>query len=144
MQNTQENSAKLLRYIYELSSGDTSQIISRKHLGERLSLSAQDTKDALRLLTQRGMIRYILFGSLCITHVGVVEAQHMLTSDLDNAVGRPDDLERLITKHTRRLQKLREQQAVYGKSVDPRIEIEIEDIEATIKQLHAQQKRSNI
>jgi len=47
------------------------------------------------------------------------------------------DIERLIDMHTRRLQKLREQQASFGLGADPRIKIEIEDIEAQIASLEA-------
>ena len=46
-----------------------------------------------------------------------------------------DDIKKLITNHHRRLQKLREQQALYGISADPRILLEIEDIEAKIERL---------
>ncbi|MCB9078663.1 MAG: phosphotransferase [Anaerolineaceae bacterium] len=41
----------------------------------------------------------------------------------------------LITNHTRRLQKLKEQQALTGFSTDPAILIEIQDIEAELKTL---------
>jgi hypothetical protein len=46
-----------------------------------------------------------------------------------------DEHIRLIYLHNRRLQKLREQVALYGISVDPRILMEIEDIEKQIAQL---------
>jgi hypothetical protein len=46
-----------------------------------------------------------------------------------------DDIKKLISHHSRRLQKLKEQQALEGISVDPKILIEIEDIEAQIDKL---------
>ncbi len=46
-----------------------------------------------------------------------------------------DDLKKLIKSHKRRLQKLKEQEAIKGLSVDPAILIEIEDIKAKIKDL---------
>lgn len=46
-----------------------------------------------------------------------------------------DEIRRLIVNHQRRLQILKEQQALMGLSVDPRIPLEIEDIEATIDKL---------
>jgi tetratricopeptide (TPR) repeat protein len=49
---------------------------------------------------------------------------------------RRDHLNQLITIHTRRLQKLREQQAFYGPSIDPAISLEIEDIETELSKLH--------
>lgn len=49
-----------------------------------------------------------------------------------------DDLKNLIAKHNRRLLKLKEQIAISGTSVDPRIKIEAEDIEAEIENLQAQ------
>lgn len=46
-----------------------------------------------------------------------------------------NDLRELIRTHDRRLQLLKQQKAKYGISVDPRIIIEIEDIETEINQL---------
>ena len=46
-------------------------------------------------------------------------------------------LKKLIIIKNRRLQKLKEQQALYGISVDPRIPIEIEDIEVELEKLNA-------
>lgn len=51
-----------------------------------------------------------------------------------------DDLEKLIKEHNRRLQKLKEQEARYGYSVDPGILLEIEDIEAKLEKLQAELK----
>jgi hypothetical protein len=51
---------------------------------------------------------------------------------------RQDDLEKLIIEHTRRLQKLKEQQAKYGITTEPHILIEIEDIEAKINELQTE------
>lgn len=48
-----------------------------------------------------------------------------------------DELQREITLHQRRLQKLKERRAMQGISTDPAIEIEIEEIEATIASLRA-------
>jgi len=48
---------------------------------------------------------------------------------------RREDLKKLIHNHTRRLQILKEQKALEGRSVDPRVLIEIEDIEAEVKDL---------
>jgi hypothetical protein len=45
--------------------------------------------------------------------------------------------EKLLAIHQRRLQKLQEQQAAYGLNTPPEILIEIEDIEAQIRQLQA-------
>ncbi len=49
---------------------------------------------------------------------------------------RADDKKRLLEKHTRRLQKLREEEALRGQNNPPELLIEIEDIEMEIKQLH--------
>ena len=48
---------------------------------------------------------------------------------------RRDQIEVLLTIHNRRLQKLMEQRDLYGVSVDPRILLEIEDIESESKKL---------
>jgi hypothetical protein len=49
-----------------------------------------------------------------------------------------DDLKKLITDYAKRLQKLKEQKAIAGLSVDPKIPIEIEDIESEIESLQVQ------
>lgn len=46
-----------------------------------------------------------------------------------------EDIKRLIDYHQRRLQLLKEQEAVYGFSVDPSIKMEIEDIQKQIVEL---------
>lgn len=46
-----------------------------------------------------------------------------------------NDTEQLVVKLTRRLQKLKEKEAVQGYSVDPEVQLEIEDIEAKLKNL---------
>lgn len=46
-----------------------------------------------------------------------------------------ENLEKLITQHKRRLQKLKEKEAALGLSVDPSIPIEIEDVEKSIVSL---------
>jgi len=46
-----------------------------------------------------------------------------------------NDLKKLIANHRRRLQKLKERQALEGLSVDPTVLIEIEDIEARLLEL---------
>ena len=49
-----------------------------------------------------------------------------------------DDITKLIFANNRRLQKLKEQKALQGSSADPKIIIEIEDIEAEIEKLQAE------
>ncbi|MFC1976336.1 hypothetical protein ACFLXQ_08045 [Chloroflexota bacterium] len=49
-----------------------------------------------------------------------------------------DDLRKLIRNNQRRLQKLKEQQALEGLSTEPRLLIEIEDIETEIAKLQAE------
>ena len=46
-----------------------------------------------------------------------------------------ENLQRLIANHQRRLQILKEQEALQGLSVDPKIPLEIEDIEEKIGHL---------
>ncbi len=48
---------------------------------------------------------------------------------------RQDQITKLISKHEKRLQKLKEQQALVGWAGDPRISLEIEEIEAEIEKL---------
>jgi hypothetical protein len=52
-------------------------------------------------------------------------------------MARHAETEKLIINHNRRLQKLKEQLALQGISADPKISLEIEDIEAEIAQLQA-------
>lgn len=49
-----------------------------------------------------------------------------------------NDIKELIKLHHRRLQELKKQQAMYGISADPRIPVEIEEIEAQIEKLQAE------
>ena len=79
----------LLRYIYELSRGDTELIIHRKPLGEQLGLSSREARAALKALTKKGMIRPILFGSLCITPMGVAEVERKTAQAAGEALERP-------------------------------------------------------
>lgn len=53
-------------------------------------------------------------------------------------MSRQDDLRKLISLNIRRLQILKEQQAIYGISVEPRILIEIENIQAELATLQAE------
>lgn len=49
-----------------------------------------------------------------------------------------DGIRKIISDKSRRLQKLKEQEALYGISVDPRILIEIEDLETQLEELQTQ------
>lgn len=51
---------------------------------------------------------------------------------------RPEELRRLIDRHQRRLQKLKEQQALKGNNAPPELLIDLEDTEAIIEQLQTQ------
>jgi hypothetical protein len=53
-------------------------------------------------------------------------------------MSRKDDIRRLIIKHNRRLQELKEQKALHGISVDPKVSLEIEDIESEIARLQTE------
>lgn len=53
-------------------------------------------------------------------------------------MSRKNDIENLITKNTRRLQKLREKQASYGLDTPVHILIEIEEVEAKLEKLKSQ------
>jgi len=52
-----------------------------------------------------------------------------------------DDIKRLISAHKRRLQVLKEQQALQGAFADPRIILEIEDIEAKTQALQMELRK---
>lgn len=53
-------------------------------------------------------------------------------------MARKNDLKKLLATKTRRLQKLKEKEALQGVSVDPQILIEIEDLELEIEKLQAE------
>lgn len=53
-------------------------------------------------------------------------------------MSREDNIKELITVHHKRLQELKKQRAMYGISVDPRIPVEIDEIEAQIEKLQAE------
>lgn len=48
---------------------------------------------------------------------------------------KPEDIEKLVFNHYRRLQKLKERAAIDGKNIPPEVLIEIEDIEKTLEEL---------
>ena len=54
-----------------------------------------------------------------------------------------DNIKSIIENHVRRLYKLKEHKALTGRSVDPAILIEIEDIEAKIRNLRKQSEGSS-
>lgn len=133
MDNQQAN--ELLRLIYQLSHGDTTHIINRKNLGEPLGWSQKETKKNLKILTKAGMIRTIIFNSLCITDIGVAVAEQQLETQSKTS---PEDIKKLIAEHNRRLQKLKEKEARFGLNTPPEILTEIEDIEAELVELQTQ------
>jgi hypothetical protein len=53
-------------------------------------------------------------------------------------MSRKDDIKKLILKHKRRLQKLKEKQTTFGLDTPPHISIEIEDIEVEIENLQTE------
>ncbi|MFC1975002.1 NB-ARC domain-containing protein [Chloroflexota bacterium] len=55
-------------------------------------------------------------------------------------MSRQNDIKKLIRVNYKRLQKLKEKQALYGISVDPSVEIEIEEIEVEIENLQTELK----
>ncbi|MCB0191470.1 MAG: tetratricopeptide repeat protein [Anaerolineae bacterium] len=57
-------------------------------------------------------------------------------------MSRTEDISQLITNHHRRLQKLKEKQALYGLETPVHLEIEIEDIETVLANLQAEQTLS--
>ncbi|MFC1975783.1 hypothetical protein ACFLXQ_05255, partial [Chloroflexota bacterium] len=62
-------------------------------------------------------------------------------------MSRKDDLQKLINNHKRRLQKLKEREALKGLDVEPEVTIEIEDIEKKLNKLQpelATEKEENI
>jgi hypothetical protein len=126
---------RLLQLIYRLSHGDADQIIGRKNLGQPLGLSPKETKKALKALTKASYIRPIIFNSLAITAVGIAHVELNLQSTPDTSI---EDLQQLIHRKQRRLQKLKEAQAVKGPNTDPEILIEIEDLEADLYELQEQ------
>lgn len=63
-----------------------------------------------------------------------------LRSAGEKSVTTQADIKKLIAKHSRRLQLLKEKQAILGINADPGILIEIEDIEAELEKLQAQLK----
>ncbi len=56
-------------------------------------------------------------------------------------MSRKEDIKKLIVNHRRRLQKLKEQQALQGLAIDPKILLEIEDIETKIEELQTELER---
>ncbi len=53
-------------------------------------------------------------------------------------MSQPEDIQKLINRYSRRLQKLKERQAVQGLNTSPEVLIEIEDIEVELERLQSQ------
>lgn len=126
---------RLLQLIYQLSHGDSDHILGRKNLGQPLGLSPKETKQALKALTKAGYIRPIIFNSLAITAAGIAQVELNLQSTPATPL---EDVRRLIYRKQRRLQKLKEAQALKGPNTNPEILIEIEDLEAELDELQNQ------
>lgn len=126
---------RLLQLTYQLSHADPNYIIGRKNLGQPLGLSPKETKEALKTLTKAGYIRPIIFNSLCITAAGIAHVELNLQSAPATS---PEDVRRLIHRKQRRLQKLKEAQALKGSNTAPDILLEIEDLEAELVELQEQ------
>lgn len=78
---------------------------------------------------------HALFGQDAATQPATRIGGFALTDELET---QKDGLQKLIQRHQQRLQILKEQQATYGISVDPRIPIEIKDIETELEKLRAE------
>jgi len=136
----EEAKIKLLQLIYRMSRGNPDEIIGRKGLGQPLGWSDKETRKVLKALTKDGLIRYILFDSLCLTHTGIVQAEQYAEQpgEIAGGVSRAEQLRKLIQAKSRRLQKLQEKQARKGINVEVEVLTEIEDLEAEIEELQAE------
>ncbi len=72
MNKLTENERRMLELIVEFSAGDTEKTLNRKRLSTALGLTPSIGEKILKSLTSKRLIRYILFGSLCITEAGVL------------------------------------------------------------------------
>lgn len=72
MNKLSENEQRMLELIVELSASNTERILNRKAVSTALGLTPSEGEKILRSLTSKQLIRYILFGSLCITEAGII------------------------------------------------------------------------
>ncbi len=83
-------------------------------------------------------------GSISIGNIGgsisgsIIASGDVIMNRNNEVETRKEGLKRLIRKHEQRLQILKEQQATMGINVDPRIPIEIRDIETELEKLQAE------
>lgn len=75
MNSLSEAESQLLALILELSHGDTNKILNRKAVSVAAGMSVANGEKVLKRLTSQRLIRYILFGSLCITEAGIIVAR---------------------------------------------------------------------
>ena len=78
MNDLSDAERRMLLLIYELSNGETEKILNRKSVSAALNLSPREGEKLLKALTARRMIRYIVFGSLCLTEAGLVAARRLM------------------------------------------------------------------
>jgi hypothetical protein len=116
-----ENSIKLLYLIYRLSRGNTNEIISKRNLGKSLGLSQEQTDRAVNVLVKEGMVKHILFNALCITHIGVYEAERSTLSTTEGQrIGEPDPHQPSPSEgHSSVPQQIRTTIAILFLSADP-------------------------
>lgn len=73
----QEIRDNVLIEIHEFSRGDTHKIIKRKEVGLLLQIPEKQCAEVLADLKRLRLIRYVLFGSLVMTDLGVAMAERM-------------------------------------------------------------------
>jgi hypothetical protein len=79
MNKLTEKEQRMLELIVELSAGDTEKILNRKATSAALGLTPSEGEKILKSLTSKRLIRYIIFGSLCITEAGVLWGRRQAT-----------------------------------------------------------------
>jgi hypothetical protein len=70
---------RFMRLLYEATEGDTMATLEPRQLGDELELSAAQTENLVQFLVDEGLVEWVTFGQLGITHRGVVEVEQALT-----------------------------------------------------------------
>ncbi len=66
---------RVLAQVYALSGGEAEVILKRRELGAGLDLPQREVRHALQVLIRQGLVRPILFRSLCLTRAGLAAAE---------------------------------------------------------------------
>lgn len=144
----EEKGLILLRRLYDKVKHNTDKWVSVFDLQQDDFTREEALQIGYNYLVEQGWAKHNILSTgnpdILITSHGIKEIESGLSDNINTHKlphQQVNDIEKLITNHQRRLQKLKETKALKGINTDPELLIEIEDIEAELKKLEAEQDK---